>query len=169
MSKSAFLSIGRITKPHGIRGILSVHSYVESLSLFAPDEPILLTHPDGWEKTCEIEWIRPHKRALLLSLKGVESRGAAEALIGGEFQIERTALPDPEEDTYYWSDLVGLSVFTTDDTYVGRLEAIIPTGSNDVYVVREKTQETLVPALTSVVTSVDIEKGIMRVELPEGL
>ena len=169
MEKPAFLSIGKIVGAHGVRGIVKVYSYAESPSVFDPDSPIFFAHPEGWEKTYEIRWVKPHKRVLLLSLKGVDSREAANALAGGEFLIERAALPELEEDTYYWSDLVGLSVFTTDETYLGQVTAIIPTGSNDVYVVKEKTRETLIPALESVVTHVDLEKRIMLVDLPEGL
>lgn len=169
MEKSAFLSIGKIVGAHGVRGIVKVYSYAESPSVFDPDSHILFSHPQGWEKNYEIRWVKPHKRVLLLSLEGVDSREAANALIGGEFLIKKATLPELEEDTYYWSDLMGLSVFTTDETYLGQVTAIIPTGSNDVYVVKEKTRETLIPALESVVIHIDLEKKIMRVDMPEGL
>jgi len=78
-----------------------------------------------------------------------------------------------EAGTYYWSDLIGLSVFSKDEDYIGRLTAILPTGSNDVYVVANVVQghkkEVLIPALESVVVDIDLEKRVMHVDLPEGL
>ena len=74
-----------------------------------------------------------------------------------------------EKDSYFWFDLIGMAVFTTTGEYLGRLESIIETGSNDVYVVQDGKEEVLVPALESVVVDVDIEANRMQVELPEGL
>ena len=70
-------------------------------------------------------------------------------------------------------DLIGLSVYTIDGDCLGRIDSIIPTGSNDVYVVKNmvdgKENEVLIPALESVVVEVDLNREIMRVDLPEGL
>ena len=60
-------------------------------------------------------------------------------------------------------------VYSSDDQYLGRLDSIIETGANDVYVVHKEDREILIPALKSVVRSIDIESKIMQVELPEGL
>lgn len=168
--KSGFLPVGKIVGAHGVRGIVKVCSYGESLSDFKPGTAILLKNPEGWERTCTIESARPYKRgAVLFSLEGISNRTMAETLRGYEILIEKTNLPEPEEGAYYWSDIIGLSVFTTDGTHIGCVEAIIPTGSNDVYVVKDKDNEILIPALESVVVAIDLEQRIMRVALPEGL
>ena len=134
---------------------------------------ILLINAKGSEKTYKIKWVKPHSRVILLSLQGIESRNSAETLIGSELFIKRANLPELEDGSYYWFDIIGLSVFTTDDQYIGLVESIIPTGSNDVFVVRDpnkkKDNETLIPALESVVLEIDFKQKIMRVELPEGL
>ena len=62
-----------------------------------------------------------------------------------------------------------MEVFTQDGVFLGRLESILPTGSNDVYVVRQADRETLVPALASVVRRVDTDRRRMEVALPDGL
>ena len=54
-----------------------------------------------------------------------------------ELLMERGLLPETEDDEYYWVDLIGLAVYSADGAYLGRLDSIFPTGSNDVYV-REK-------------------------------
>ncbi len=99
----------------------------------------------------------------------MESRAAAELLVGARAVVRRADLPEPEPGSYYWNDLLGLAVYTRESEYLGVLENIIATGSNDVYVVRRGRCETLVPALTTVVVAVDLEAGTMHVDLPEGL
>ncbi|MDM8525714.1 ribosome maturation factor RimM [Desulfococcaceae bacterium HSG8] len=163
-----FFMIGKIVGVHGLRGIVKVYSYAESPSVFEPGRALLLKFPGG-EKVCVVKWAKPHARVILMSLEGTDDRNQAEELVGGEFFIERNCLPEPDEGAYYWEDLIGIAVFKTDGTFIGRIESIIPTGSNDVYVVADKGSETLIPALESVVVEVDPEAGVMRVDLPEGL
>ena len=90
---------------------------------------------------------RPHKRNYLVGLKGVNDRNQAQALSGSRIVINRSELPVLEDDTFYWVDLIGMDVYTLPDRYLGQIKEIIPTGGNDVYVVRHKSTETLVPAL----------------------
>lgn len=169
MEKENFFPIGEIVGVHGIRGEIKVLLYSESLSVFRPGCSVWVKRPGGRETAYVIEGARPHKRLLLLSLKGITDRNQSEAMVHAEILAERQSLPELEADTYYWADLIGLSVFVSDETCIGRIEAIIPTGSNDVYVVKDKDRETLVPAIESVVLAVDIENRTMRVDLPEGL
>jgi 16S rRNA processing protein RimM len=104
-----------------------------------------------------------------VGLEGVTDRSAAEALTGAEVVVARGRLPQPEADSFYWTDLIGLTVATMDGKPLGNLVRILETGANDVYVVRQGKRETLVPALAAVVRRVDLEQRRMWVELPEGL
>ena len=99
----------------------------------------------------------------------MDTRVQAEALIGSDIFIEKRRLPEPEEGSYFWFDLIGLDVFGVDQKYLGRLESIIQTGSNDVYVVKNEDTEILIPALEAVVQKIDLKNRRMQVELPEGL
>ena len=105
----------------------------------------------------------------MISLKGVTDRERAEELIGAELFIPETELPELDEDTYYWFELIGIEVYTTEGYYLGRITTILPTGSNDVYVVKDNKKEVLIPALESVVLDIDLELKRMRLDLPEGL
>jgi 16S rRNA processing protein RimM len=169
MEHDGFVCIGKIVGVHGIEGAVKVSSFMEAERNFKADDPIRLRRPGGRTETRQVAWMRPHKRQLLLCLKGVENRTLAEPLIGSELFIEKTKLPKPEEGTYYWFDIIGLLVFSAGGVYVGRIESILPTGSNDVYVVRDGKKETLIPALASVIVSVDLAGKRMQVDLPEGL
>ncbi|UCF90282.1 MAG: 16S rRNA processing protein RimM [Desulfobacterales bacterium] len=168
-AKKSLVLIGKIFGVHGVKGIIKLYSYAESISIFKPDRALVVRQANGQEQTYIVHWAKPHARAGLLALKGVTTRAQAEALIGSELFIPREQLPELEDGSYYWFDLIGLRVFTAADQYLGRIEAIVETGSNDVYVVKNEEDETLIPALESVVLAVDTEERIMRVELPEGL
>lgn len=171
MVQEGFLLIGKITGVHGIKGTNKAFFYFESLSAFESDSLILLKNPEGLEKTYEIKWVKSHGRGFLLSLKGISCREEAKALIGSELFIKKEKLPELEDGTYYWFDIIGLAVYTIKDKYLGCVESIISTGSNDVYVVKDKAgnNEVLIPALESVVKKIDFKLKIMQVDLPEGL
>jgi len=173
VGNDGFLPVGKIVGAHGVNGNLKVYSYAESVSVFKPGSLILAIHAGKIEKYFAIKWAKPHGKSILLSFKGIEDRNTAETLIGAELFIERTALPELEEGVYYWVDIIGLSVYTTDNQYIGRVESIMATGSNDVYVVKDPNKknnnEILIPAIESVVLEIDFEHKRIRVNLPEGL
>ena len=173
MEENNFLPIGKIVGAHGMKGTLKVYSHAASFSIFKPGLRIHLKNTRGEEQTYTIRWAQPHKHILRLCLKGISTRDQAESLVGSETFIERAKLPQLEHGTYYWADIIGLSVFTTNEKYLGRVESIIATGSNDVYVVKDPEEdngtEILIPALESVVVAIDVEQKTMHVDLPEGL
>ncbi len=167
--KKDIVRIGKIVGVHGVKGNCKLLSYAESLSVFQPGSVIFVATPSGPKKTCEINWAKPHSKVDLLSLKGVNTRQQAEALVGSELFLEKAQLPELDEGAYYWFDLIGMDVLTTDEKYLGRLESIIQTGGNDVYVVKHDDAEILIPALESVVQKIDLKNKRMQVVLPEGL
>ena len=169
MGNNGSLLIAKIVGTHGLKGTFRVYSYAESLSVFKPGSLILIRNTKGYEAIHTVNWAKPHKQIILLSLKGVTAISQAEPLIGSELFISKADLPKQEDGTYYWFDIIGLSVFTIDDEYIGRVESIIPTGSNDVFVVKGRVKEILIPGIESVVLSIDLNKKIMTVDLPDGL
>jgi len=165
-----FIPIGKIVNAHGVEGAIKVYSYAESLSVFNPGNMILVKNlGDSSEKCYKVKWSAPHSRFVLLMFEGIDSRNLADNLKGCDLFIEKAVLPELEENTYYWEDIIGLSVYTADDIFLGRVESIIQTGSNDVYVVKNGKSEILVPAMESVVLKIDLDQKTMKVNLPEGL
>ena len=169
MSEEALIPIGKVVGTHGIKGYLKVVSFAESAASFAPGRLLALRREGKTVATCTVTSASPHKGVILLALEGITSIDEAKGWIGSELCIDKTTLPDPEPGTYYWHQIIGMEVFTVDGRHLGRVKAIWPTGSNDVYVVRQGPKEILIPAIDSVVTEIDPQKQIMRVDLPEGL
>jgi 16S rRNA processing protein RimM len=161
--------IGRIVGAHGTAGILKLMSYAESLETFAAGRPVIVKNAAGDEMVHHIEWAKAMGRAALLSFKGVTRRSQAEALTGCDLFLDRATLPSLAAGTYYWADLIGIEVYSVDGGFLGWIESIFETGSNDVYVVKQKGRELLLPALRSVIRSVDLQARRMQVEVPEGL
>jgi 16S rRNA processing protein RimM len=166
-----WILIARITGAHGIQGVLKAHSFAESEEIFKPGSRLKVEGRAGqsWELT--VEWVKSHGQGIRIAFKEIRDRSQAESLAGARLFINKSSLPDLNEDTYYWFDLIGLSVFSTDGEFLGRVESILPTGSNDVYVVRQSLagseKEILIPALASVILDIDLKNRIMRVNRPE--
>jgi 16S rRNA processing protein RimM len=167
------LLIGKIVGVHGVRGNVKVISYAETQDVFETDRPFLVLDTRGISRMLTVDWVKPYKQGLLMALQDIHDRQGAEEILQAEIYIRKSDLPVLEADTYYWFDLIGLSVFETNGNRLGRIESVIPTGSNDVYVVKDKDRgaayEVLIPGIASVVRTVDLEGGVMAVELPEGL
>ena len=162
-----------MTGAHGIRGDLKVHSYAESIDLYQPGTPIRLQLPDASIDTPTLRWVKPHGRGLRMHLESVNDRTQAERLVGSTLFVEKSRLPALEADTYYWFELMGLAVYDTTGRLLGRLDQVIPTPANDVYVVKGtldgRYRETLIPAVVDVVCEIDLQRRTMIVDPPEGL
>jgi len=169
MKENNFLPIGKIVGVHGVKGVLKVSSYAESITVFQRQEPIRLINSHGFEGYYNIKGARENNRGVFLNLEGITSRTQAENFVGSDLFIEKEHLPVLEDGSYYWSDLIGMAVYSIDEEFLGHIKTIFQTGSNDVYVIQNKEMEILVPALESVVSKIDIGNQIMIVELPEGL
>lgn len=171
MGESLF-TLGVVIGVHGVKGLLRVRSFAESSDTFKIGLEVVLQRAGNKGERHTILKASPHKKGLLVQFAGVD-RNLAEDLVGAEILVERDRLPEPEVDSYFWADLIGLRV--TDKTLgaLGTIDSIMETGSNDVFVVKNKKvdpeQEFLVPALASVVIEIDLDRGEMAVDLPEGL
>jgi 16S rRNA processing protein RimM len=116
-----------------------------------------------------LEGFRLHKGSALLKLEGCHDRAAVEKLRGQLVQIPIEEAMPLEEGEYYEHQIVGLAVWTAGGEYLGKVDEIIFTGSNDVYVVRGEGKEILIPAIENVVLEINLAKRRLIVEMMEGL
>lgn len=163
-----YLAIGKVRRAHGVRGELSVAVLTEFPERFEVTEWVYLG--DEYEASpYRLESYRRHKKNLLLSLSGIDTRTEAEQFIGDYVQVPiEEAVPLPE-GTYYLYELIGLDVVTTAGEPLGAVVDIIETGANDVYLVDNGDRTVLLPAIPDVVQAIDLEQGRMVVELIDGL
>jgi 16S rRNA processing protein RimM len=165
--------VGRVVGAHGVKGNLKVINYAESLSIYETETGLQAALADGSVRSLDVRSIQPHGRGLLMNVDTVADRNQAEKLIGAQLFADKAGLPELEEDTYYWSDLVGLDVYHASGVRLGRLDGVIPTAANDVYVVKGehngRQRELLIPAVGNVVLEIDLDSGTMIVDPPDGL
>lgn len=163
------IEIGRIVRSHGLAGRMKALSYMESPETLRELTGLFVGRSVQEALFFPIMALQTGKDYFILQLRGVEDRDAAERLRGSSVWIsseDRVRLPDGE---YYWSDIIGLQVLTEEDQILGRIEAVFPTGSNDVYVCRGGGREILLPATVEVVRRIDTDRGVMVVRLLKGL
>ena len=165
------IPIGRLIKPHGLKGELVFLPYIDDLTLL-PDlttQSVCLRHRTEPDQTCSIvTWRHSHKR-LLLSLHGYQTKEQADTLRNYELYVARQSFSPLPEGEYYWFDIEGLRVYDGNACLLGTITEIIHTGSNDVYVVNNHAQEFLIPALQSVIRRIDIAGGEMHLFPVQGL
>jgi len=168
MEKNLF-PIGRVVKPHGVKGKMKVEYFGEDLHRFISYREIFIEDEKGREESYEILEANPQPPCLILRLKGIEKIEQAQPLIGKTILIEKEALPELEEGEYYWADLLGIRVETREGKGIGKVREIFSTGAHDVYVVEGKRGEIFLPAIEDVIQSIDLKKGVMKVVRMEGL
>ena len=108
-------------------------------------------------------------RGVVVRLDTLTSREAARALIGSYLYLPEAEAVKLPKGEYFVHQIVGLEVTTAGGEVLGRIAEVLPTGSNDVYVVHGPRGEVLVPALKDVIRAVDLDAGTMTVALPPGL
>jgi 16S rRNA processing protein RimM len=147
---------------HGIRGEVRVKTFTSdplALGNYGP-----LYAKDG--RAFEILDIRPAGTVVVVRLKGVNDRGAAEALNGTELFVDRSLLPDDTEgDEFYHADLVGLAVRDENDETVGKVTAVQNYGGGDILeITHGGTKGVLVPFTQAAVPLVDVAAGFVRID-----
>lgn len=160
---------GEIVKTRGLHGCLKAVSFLESQNILEGLDFIYLESKSGQKSRHEIKKIQPAGKILFLELKGVSDVDTAGSLVGAKLLLPRNLLGVLPDDEYYWSDIIGLEVYTPEGRHLGRIEAIFPTGSNDVYVCRGDDGEFLIPAIADAIVRIDLAGRRITVKLLEGL
>jgi 16S rRNA processing protein RimM len=161
--------VGRIGRPHGVRGEVTVEVRTDDPDLrFVPGAVLRTDPPERGPIT--ITGVHWHSGTLLLRLEGVDSREAAEAVRNTELVVPVAELPEIEDpDSYYDHQLVGLTARMPDDAVLGEVTAILHE-AQDLLVVRlPEGRDVLIPFVSAIVPTVDVAGGFLVVDPPEGL
>lgn len=165
------LHIGQLRAAYGLQGWLWIYSNTDPMENIFNYLPWWVETSTGWQQLDVKRW-RTQGKGLIVLLKGVDDRTAAEKLMGANLWIEKSRLPKAGLDEYYWSDLVGLTVLGLDETgqpaNLGKIAELFETGANDVMVVRATPdsvdgEERMIPWHRDIVQSVDLQAGQMTV------
>ena len=159
------VEVGRITSVHGLSGQVRVAVASDVPDRFDPGRQVYIQG-----RAYRISSLVPFRPGhIILSFQGVNAPEEAGRLVGEDITVPASESPRLPEGEFFHYQLLGLRVLTGDGELLGEIAEILETGSNDVYVVRGAGGEVLVPALSNVITQVNIDQGMMLVSLPDGL
>ena len=167
-----FLILGKVLRPHGVRGELRVQLMTDYPERIVKLKKIALGDSPTSTKIqfYSVEFMRPHQDYGLLKLKNVNDRNDAD-LLRDLFVMVKTEDAVPlDEDEIYLYQLIGMTVKTDTDDILGTVTDVLETGANDVYIIKsDKYGEILIPVIESVVLKTDTDTNTITVKLPEGL
>jgi 16S rRNA processing protein RimM len=162
-------AFGEIVKTRGLHGCLKVLCYVETKDTFSKFKFVYIETSPGQKNSYSLKKISGSDRILFIELEDVSDVESAKDLVGCKVFLPKDIMEELPEGEYYWHDIIGLNVYNEEGDYIGIIESVFPTGSNDVYVCRGEKREILLPAITEVIRKIDINRRVMTVKLLEGL
>jgi 16S rRNA processing protein RimM len=163
----AFLAVGRLRKPHGVRGEITMEVMTDfperlqkGLTLFVG--------PDHTPKI--IRSIRSHDKLMLVAFEEHHTPEDVGEMRNQFAYVSSADRPPLEEGEYYHHELIGLTVVDEDGQLLGKIVEILETGASDVYIVRSDAgPEILLPDIPDVVLDINLAEGLMRVHILPGL
>ena len=156
--KAAYIMIGEIVKPQGVRGEVKLRPITSDVSRFEGLENAFFKRGESYVPVkFTVNRISPE--GVFLTVEGVNDRNAAEKLRVKFLYVDRAHSLELTEDETLICDLVGLKGVDDEGAEVGTLTEVLQPGGNDVYVFKGPRGEVLVPALKSVVQKVDLDAG----------
>lgn len=171
------MKVGKVTGAHGIQGELKVMPLTDDPGRFEEFEALSI---DG--KTYPIRNVRLHQGKVLLTLKGIKDRTAAEALRGHFIEIDRDEAQELEDDEFYIVDLIGSEVFLKDGRKIGKLLDVLqtsgPVDTAEISVVskefrpdekeeKRKTRNLYLPFRREIFEAIDVEGQHITVDFPD--
>ncbi len=166
-SEPDFLIVGKIARPHGVRGEVGMKlmtNHPEHLL----NVKVLYLGPDM--KPHKVTRMRRHHEGMIITFENITDRDMAELLREHLVHVHRKDAVPLEAGEYFLFQIEGIRVVTDDGEELGRLTGYIETGANDVYIVTSaEGQEILLPVIPDVILKVDVPARIMTVRLLEGL
>jgi 16S rRNA processing protein RimM len=164
------LVVGRINRPHGVRGAVIVEGISDWPERFRPGKHLLLEVAPSRLEEVTIESCSPHKGKLLVSFAGSGDRDSAEGLRGRLLFIAASEVMPLGEKEYWIHDLTGMSVIGEDGIKLGVVTEFISGASQDLLVVEDKNaREFEIPFVEEFIEEVDREASTIRVRVIEGL
>ncbi|MGO3050062.1 ribosome maturation factor RimM [Staphylococcus casei] len=164
------VEVGKIVNTHGVKGEIKIKSDSDfTETRFQPGEVVQIEREGKEPLEFKIASYRMHKGLHMLTFEGINNINDIEYLKGETIVQER----DHEEielgeHEYFYSDIIGCTVFDDEDTPIGRVTEIFETGANDVWVVKGD-KEYLIPYIADVVKDIDVEGRSIKITPMEGL
>lgn len=167
-----WFNVGKIVNTQGLKGEVRVVSSTDfaneryktgnTLFLFMPKNVAPLE--------LKVKSHRKHKTFDLLTFEGLENINDAEKLREGIIKVPESQLGELEEDEFYYHEIIGCTVMTTEEKTLGKIIEILSPGANDVWVIKPKSgKDILIPYIEDVVMKIDVKEKLVIIDPLEGL
>ncbi|MBT2642639.1 ribosome maturation factor RimM [Bacillus sp. ISL-41] len=167
-----YFNVGKIVNTHGIRGEVRVISRTDfPEERYKLGNTLLLFMPGSKEpEELVVKSHRTHKNFNLLTFEGFDNVNQVERMRGGILKVPETQRGSLEEGEFYFQDILGCTMFTTEGEELGKVIEILTPGANDVWVVKGSNgKELLIPYIEDIVKKVDVKEKVIEIEPMEGL
>jgi 16S rRNA processing protein RimM len=166
------LVVGRIIRPHGVRGELTVEVRTDDPELRLTAGSVLATEPAA-AGPLTVTRARWHSGKLLMSFDGVPDRDTAERLRGVLLVVDSSELEDiTDPDEFRDHQLIGLAVYAPGGEHVGEVTDVLHSGQDLLVVAGTGARagaEIMIPFVTEIVPEVDLATGRLVIDPPAGL
>ena len=168
-SVADLIAIGKVLRPHGVRGEIRTLILTDFPERFLDTEEVYLVSPDKRKaQRFEVAGARFHANWVLLKLDGIDTPEQVSSFRHWLITVPQDDLVELEEGEYWHFQLEGLQVVDEQDQLVGTLTEVIETPGHDLYAVRPpQGKEILIPAVKEYILNVDLERGKMTVVVPQ--
>jgi 16S rRNA processing protein RimM len=161
--------VGRVLRPHGVRGALLVEPLSDNPRRFAPGSRLTARREGAPGSAVEVAGARPHGRALLVELAGLADRDAAEELRGCWLEVPAAAVPPAPEGSFYFFELVGCRCHDRLAGDLGEVVDLLEDGGGLLLLLERPGARLLVPFVERFLLRVDRAGRRIELELPPGL
>ena len=169
MSKArggAIITIGKIVRPHGIKGEIKVEPLIVEPEQFQEFSSLSIKRRAENSEWMVVEQARIQGKRIILKLSGIEDRDQAESIRGLFLQIHKKDCPLPKAEEM---STLGLEARTVDDEQIGTVVDVLNLPAQKVFVIKSRDREILVPDVEAFIKSIDLENGIIVIDPIEGL
>lgn len=165
----ARVTVGRVLRPHGVRGEVVVELLSDVPGRLDPGSPLLAAREAGGPaKPLRVIEQRPHKSGVRLRFEGIGDRDAAEELRGIWLEVDRSQVPEAPPGTYYHYELLGCRCHDGDRD-LGEVVDLVEDGGGLLLIVQDGERRVPVPFVERFLREIDVGAGRIVFDLPEGL
>lgn len=163
-------TVGKIVNTHGVQGEVRVIKMSDYEDRFGVGGTLYLVRENMNPLKLIIAGHRTHKQFDLIKFEELNNINDVEVFKNAYLKVKEEQLPELAENEYYYHEIIGCHMYTTEGEKIGVISSVLSPGANDVWIVeRPKGKDVLIPYIKDVVKKVDVTEKKVIIELMEGL
>lgn len=162
--------IGKIVNTHGVKGEVRIKQITDFIERFDVGATVYLKNKTNDYIPLTVVTSRRHKNLLLVRFEQYTTLNEVESIKDFSLYIKEDQLTELNKGEFYYHEIIGCTVHSTEGELIGTVDSILAPGANDVWVVKtDEGKEHLIPYIADVVKQVDVPNKRITIEIMEGL